>query len=380
LLVDTGGFEAEGAAGLDRAIGERSLAAVAAADVVVYVLDGKAGLSPADEAAARELRHRGANLLFVVNKLDSPSRDRGAGEFHRLGAGDLIPVSAEHGLGIAALVDAILARVWAAEPARRARAIRIGVVGRPNVGKSSLVNRLLGYPRALIDAEAGTTRDAVDTLLDAGGTQYLLVDTAGIRRRPRIEGRVERFAAGNAIHTLERSDVVVLVLDAAEGATSQDARLAALAWNAGCGVVVAANKWDLRTDKPAAFADDLRRCFPSLATLPILTVSALSGAGVDTILPAVRRVAAARESDLQTARLNEALAEAVRAKEPPLVRGRRPKIYYVTQTGCRPPEITIFCSDPTGVHPSYHRYLQKQIGAAFLLTGTPVRLRFRARR
>jgi GTP-binding protein len=400
LLLDTGGFEADGAVGLEHAVRERTLAAVGDANLVLYVLDGKAGLSPADEAAARELRRLGANVLFVVNKLDSPRREATAGEFHRLGAAELVAVSAEHGHGIGALVEVILAQLARVAPVTATvdeqpatvpealpatlpeappAAIRVSVVGRPNVGKSSLVNRLLGYPRALVDARAGTTRDAVDTLLEVEGIRYLLVDTAGIRRRARIHERLERSAAGKAMEALARSDVAVVVFDASEGATEQDLRLTTLAWDEGRAVVAVANKWDLQTAGAAPFVAKLRARFPSLADVPVLTVSALTGAGVETILPAVKRVAAAHDAELKTARLNDVLAAAVRAQEPPVVHGRRPRIYYATQVRRRPPEIAIFTSAPTGIHPSYGRYLQKQIAAAFGLRGTPVRLHFRAR-
>ena len=382
LLLDTGGFEAEDTIGLEHAVRERSLAAVRGATVVLYVLDGKAGLSPADEAAARELRRLGANALFVVNKLDSPRREAAAGEFHRLGAADLITVSAEHGHGISDLVDAILARVGGTPAVARAESptsIRVSVVGRPNVGKSSLVNRLLGYPRALVDPRAGTTRDAVDTLLEVEGTRYLLVDTAGIRRRARVHERLERSAASKAIEALARSDVAVVVLDAGEGATEQDMRLATLAWNEGRGVVVVANKWDLHAAGTAPFVSDLRARFPSVTDVPVLTVSALTGAGVESILPAVKRVAAAHDTELKTARLNAVVGAAIQAREPPVVHGRRPRIYYATQVRRRPPEIAIFTSAPSGIPQAYQRYLEKQIAAAFRLHGTPVRLHFRAR-
>lgn len=379
-LVDTGGFEAEGAAGLDAAVRDRSLEAIADAALVLYVLDGKAGLSAADEAAARELRRRGAPVVFVVNKLDSPRREAGAGEFYRLGAADLVPVSAEHGHGIPELIEAILARVPAVASPDEDTAIRVSIVGRPNVGKSSLVNRLLGYSRTLVHETAGTTRDAVDTLLEAGGTRYLLIDTAGLRRRARIHERVEKFAAAKALEVLGRADVAVVVLDAAEGATDQDMRLATRAWEEGRGLLVVVNKWDLKRTPAKAFVDDLRLRYPSLASVPVLTLSAETGAGVDALLPAVKRVAAAHAIELRTPRLNEVLAAAVRAKEPPLASGRRPKLFYATQTGRRPPTIAIFTNAPTAIHPSYHRYLQKQIAEAFRLTGTPVRVQFRGRR
>ena len=379
-LVDTGGFEAEGAAGLDLAVRDRSLGAIADAALVLYVLDGKAGLSAADEGAARELRRRGAPVLFVVNKLDSPRREAGAGEFYRLGAADLISVSAEHGHGIPDLIEAILARVPSVAVPSEDTAIRVSIIGRPNVGKSSLVNRLLGYARTLVHETAGTTRDAVDTLLEAGGTRYLLIDTAGLRRRARIHERVEKFAAAKALEMLGRADVAVVVLDAAEGATDQDMRLATRAWEEGRGLLVVANKWDLQRIPAKTFIEDLRLRYPSLTAVPILTLSSQSGAGVDALLPAVKRVAAAHSIELRTPRLNEVLAAAVRAKEPPLVHGRRPKLFYATQVARRPPTIAIFTSAPTAIHPSYHRYLQKQIAEAFRLTGTAVRVQFRGRR
>jgi GTP-binding protein len=380
LLVDTGGFEAEGGAGLDLAVRDTSFAAIADAALVLYVLDGAAGLSAADEAAAHELRRRGAPVLFVVNKLDSARREAGAGEFYRLGATDLVQVSAEHGLGVPTLIEEIVQRVPSIAPAEEARAIRVSIVGRPNVGKSSLVNRLLGYARALVHETAGTTRDAVDTLLEADGARYLLIDTAGLRRRTRVHERLEKFANAKAIEALGRADVVVVLLDAVEGATDQDMRIATRAWEEGRALVVVANKWDLRTGVAKTFIEDLRERYPSLLDVPVLTMSARSGAGVEALLPAVRRVAAAHDTEIQTARLNEVLAAAISAKEPPAVGGRRPRLFYATQTARRPPTITVFASAPTAIHSSYHRYLQKRFAEAFRLNGTPVRVQFRGRR
>jgi GTPase len=383
LLIDTGGIEAEGAVGLDREVHERSLAEAERADVAVYVLDAKAGLSPADEAAVRALRRRRARLLFVANKVDSPAREPRAADFHRVGASPLLEVSAEHGLGISDLVDEILARVPETVAAAATETpVRIGVLGRPNVGKSSLVNRLLGYPRAIVDATAGTTRDAVDTVLEVDGARYVLVDTAGIRRRARVVERLERSTTKVAIGAIERADVALVIVDAAEGATTQDLRLATLAWDAGRAVVVVANKWDLRRstkETPTAFIAELRRRAPSLAAVPIVTVSALTGEGIEAILPAVRKVAAAHGAEIRTSRLNEVIIAAVAAQEPPLVDRRRPRIFYATQVGRRPPEIAIFTSAPKAIPPAYERYLRKHIVEAFRLTGTPVRLRFRAR-
>ena len=398
LLVDTGGFEGDApavhsadrndhtrAVHLDRAVRDVSLGAVEHAALVVYLLDGKAGLSPADEAAAAELRRRGARVLWVVNKLDSAARLAGGSEFYRLGADELIPISAAHGHGVAELVERILAAtpeatIGAGGTVERGDApIRVAIVGRPNAGKSSLVNRLLGFERAIVDATAGTTRDALDTHFEVGGTRYVLVDTAGIRRRSKVHDPLERSSVGSAIEALGRADVAVLVIDAVEGLTSQDQKLAALAWNEGKGLVLVVNKWDLATERPKTYLENLAHQMPTLEGFPMLTISAKTGAGIDGVLPAVKRVAAAHAAELQTARLNQVVAAAFAAKEPPAVQGRRPRIYYATQVARRPPTIVVFCSIPGSVHPSYHRYLSNQIASAFRLKGTPLRVSFRAR-
>jgi len=377
-LIDTGGLEGGSAEGLDEAIRAQGLAAVRGADLVLYVLDGKAGLSPADEDAARLLRRQQVPVVFIVNKVDSERRAARAVDFHRLGGGELLEVSATHGRGIGELIETILARVEAPPASVTTGAIRVGLIGRPNVGKSSLVNRLLGYARTLVDDTAGTTRDAVDTELEAGGTRYLLIDTAGIRRRARVQERLERSAAGKSLEALTRSDIVVVVLDMIEGVTTQDQRLAALAWREGRGVVIAANKMD-QCERPDTAIEEIRRRLPTLQRAPVVGTSAVTGLGVDGLLPAVLRVARSHDIQLQTARLNEVLTRVVEAKEPPLARGRRPKIYYATQVARRPPTITVFASSPDGIHPSYHRYLQHQLAQAFKLEGTPVRIQFRAR-
>ncbi|MEB2284090.1 MAG: ribosome biogenesis GTPase Der [Polyangiaceae bacterium UTPRO1] len=393
LLVDTGGFEGEVRAGrpdapsrerLDRAVRDASLAAVERAALVVYVLDGKAGLSPADEAAAAELRRRNVPVLFVVNKLDSPGRLAAGSEFYRLGADELLPVSAAHGHGVPELVDRVLAATPTAVVDSAAASgpdvIRVAIVGRPNAGKSSLLNRLLGYERAIVDASAGTTRDALDTLLEVGGARYVLVDTAGIRRRRKVSEVLERSSVGTAIGALGRADVVVLVIAADEGLTTQDQKLAALAWSQGRGLVLVVNKWDLRRrERPKSYIENVARLMPALGGFPMLTISAKTGAGVDAVLPAVQRVAAAHAAELPTARLNQVLMAAFQAQEPPAVQGRRPRLYYATQVGRRPPTIVVFSSIPGSIHPSYHRYLENQIASAFRLKGTPLRLSFRAR-
>ena len=393
LLVDTGGFEGDNQAvvaaapstdRLDRAVRDTSLSAVEHAALVVYVLDGKAGLSPADEAAAAELRRRNVPVLFVVNKLESPGRLAQGSEFYRLGADELLPVSAAHGHGIPELVDRVLAATPAASIPEQAAvdgdAVRVAIIGRPNAGKSSLLNRLLGYERAIVDDTAGTTRDALDTLLEVDGTRYVLVDTAGIRRRSKVHDPLERSSVGSAIEALGRADVAVLVIDAVEGLTTQDQKLASLAWNEGKGLVLVVNKWDLRRDtKPKEYLEKVAHQMPTLDAFPMLTISAKTGAGVDTVLATVKRVAAAHGAELQTARLNQVVTNAFQAKEPPAVQGRRPRLYYATQVAKRPLTLLVFMNDPTLIAPNYHRYLEGFFRKRFGVRSSPVRLMLRGR-
>ncbi len=387
LCVDTGGFTAEpprDAAALGARVREQTLAAVAEADCVVCVLDGVAGLAPEDRETVRLLRRSGKPVVYAVNKLDTAGREPLVHDFQALGIEPLIAVSAAHGRGIAELLDAVAAALPEAAPvAAEAGGTRIALIGRPNVGKSSLLNRLLGAERAIVAPEPGTTRDAIDTPITVAGRSYVLIDTAGIRRRGKVSEPLERHGAVRALGTLTRADLVLAVLDASEGMTDQDARLVGRARAAGRGLVLLANKWDLvpprRRDR-AAFRETLVAAHPAFAELPLLCVSATTGEGLGDLFPAVARVERAYEAELPTPALNRALEAAVAATPPPSPGGKALRFFYATQIGRRPPAVTVFASAPALVPAAYRRYLVGRLGDAFRLTGVPLRLELRARR
>jgi len=330
------------------------------------------------------LRRSGKPVVYAVNKLDTPAREPLLHDFHALGIEPLLPVSAAHGRGVADLLDALAAALPEGTPeASEARGTRLALIGRPNVGKSSLLNRLLGAERAIVAPEPGTTRDAIDTPLVVAGRPYVLIDTAGIRRRGKVREPLERHGAVRALGTLARADLVLVVLDAAEGMTDQDARLLGRAWQAGRGVVLLANKWDLvppaRRDR-AAFRAALVDVHPAFAELPLLCVSAVTGEGLGDLFPLVARVERAYEAVLPTPALNRALAAAVAATPPPSPGGKALRFFYATQTGRRPPAVTVFASAPALVPAAYARYLVGRLAHAFRLTGVPLRLALRTRR
>ena len=387
LCVDTGGFDAAAPrdpAALTARVRAQALAAVAEADCIVCVFDGAAGFAPSDRETARLLAASGKPVLFAVNKVDVPARDGLLYDFYSAGVERLFPISSAHGRGIDALRDAIVAALptgsGAATPA--SAGTRLALVGRPNVGKSSLLNRLLGAERTLVAPEAGTTRDAIDTPVVVDGVPYVLIDTAGIRRRGKLEDTLERHGAVRALGQLARTDLVLLVIDAAEGMTDQDARIASRAWEAGRGIVLVANKWDTlprERQTPEAFRQRLAHERPAFADLPLLCVSAATGAGLDALFPRVAKVARAYAATLATPQLNRILREAVETNPPPAPGGRPIRLLYAAQTGERPPEVTVFASAPGRVGDAYTRYLTNRLSATFALAGVPLRLRFRAR-
>jgi GTP-binding protein len=382
VLTDTGGFEIGGGRELAARIRAQSLRAVEGADLVLFVVDGRAGLSPPDRVVARVLAESGKPVICVVNKIDGPGQSDLVYEYYRLGLGDPQAVSAEHSRGIDELLDRIVSSLREGSTAAPEATLHLALVGRPNVGKSSILNRLLDEERALVDSTAGTTRDPIDTLWRVGGETVLLVDTAGIRRRSRIERRLEKATVASALRSLERADVALLVVDAREGVTEQDARIARLAWERGRGLVLIVNKWDLMAGgdrDPQAFLAEARRVFPHFEHVPGVAVSALRGSGLDGILPAARRAAAAHRLRPSTRRLNEVLGEALSAVEPPRQRGKRARVYYATTLGSEPPTIALFVNHPEHVTTAYLRYLENRLRAALPLEGTPVRLVLRAR-
>lgn len=385
LAVDTGGFEADEREEIGKAVRSQSLLAAEEADVIVVMLDGRAGLNPLDVALLDQLRNRPEALLIAVNKIDTPKQDLLEGEFYALGSDALYPISAEHGVGIAELMDAVLARLpqveERTEPDRRTETA-VAIIGRPNVGKSSLLNRLVGYDRSIVTDVPGTTRDAIDTPMRRGGRDYRLVDTAGVRRRSKVHVHLERASVVRALRALERAEVGLLVIDAVEGVTDQDARIGGYAWERGRALILVVNKWDAleegRRDRKR-FGDEIDRRFPSLSSVPKLFVSAKTGEGVARIWSLVDRIAAKHGARLPTARLNQVLAAAVRQQAPAVTRGKRPRLFYATQVATAPVSIVVFTSAPAVVSATYERYLVNQLRAAFRLEGVPIRLYFRAR-
>ncbi len=384
-LIDTGGFDPEAPAGLVAEVGRQVELAMAEAALVLFVVDARAGLTPLDADIARRLRVGGrCPVLVCANKADGAREEAAAGEFHRLGLGEVMPLAAESGRGIGELLDAVIARLGPGPtPEREAPRITVAIVGRPNVGKSSLLNRIVGQPRAIVQPEAGTTRDALDTPFDLGRRRYLLIDTAGIRARRRVGMAIEAYSALRARRAIERADVTLLLLDPADGVVEQDARIAGYAHAAGCGAVLVANKWDLAprgAEAEAAFAAAVRTRLPFLAHAPLVLVSAKTGWRVRALFDLVDRVQAERTKRIPTGELNAALRRMLERQPPPVAGAGPLKIRYAAQVGTRPPAIALFTNRRQPPRPSYQRYLEHQLRASFGFQGVPIRLLFRSGR
>ncbi|MBI2988399.1 MAG: ribosome biogenesis GTPase Der [Deltaproteobacteria bacterium] len=390
LLVDTGGFEPDPRTELKRHIQEQSRLAIEEADVVLYLFDGKVGLNPADRGAVELLRRVEKPVFFAVNKIDTQSKETGLYEFYALGLDEIFPLSAEHGLGLSELMDRVvgafpvgLEATAAEDKGPRISPMSLAIVGRTNVGKSTLVNRLLGYERSVVDSLPGTTRDAVDSPFVWRGEQYALVDTAGIRRKARIVDRIERYSVIRSLGSVERGDMIIHLLDGTEGVTDQDAQILAYACQRGKGVILAANKWDIVCQEHKgvrSYSEQVYRKLSFLDFAPLVFISALSGHGVRRMMEAVQRVGRSYQSRIQTSKLNQALRDLFKRHSPPLCQGRQVKFFYGTQTGMRPPTFTLFVNFPKGITRDYQRYLIHHLREALDLEGSPIRLLLRDRR
>ncbi len=333
-FIDTGGFEPAAEDKLLLQMAEQCRLAVEEADGIIFLLDGKEGLTPSDSEIARLLRERGKRVLYTVNKIDGPAHEERIYDFYGLGVETLYPISAQHNYGIEPLIEALIEILPqpAPEEELESAAVRIAMVGRPNVGKSSLINRLLGYERVIVHEEPGTTRDAIDTPFSIGEKSYVLVDTAGIRRKGRISLVLEKYSVVEAIKSIERSDVALLVLDAQEEASDQDARIGGLIHDKGKGGVIVVNKWDLARQEATTttYTEGVREQLWFLDYAPLIFTSAVTGQGVDCILETVEQVVAQRETRIPTPQLNRWLQEVVEAHPPPLYRKRQVKLSYLT--------------------------------------------------
>jgi GTP-binding protein len=377
-FIDTGGFEPVTQDGLLAQMAEQCRLAVEEADVIIFLLDGKTGLNPSDHEIARILRQRDKRVVFVVNKIDGPTHEERIYDFYGLGVEQ---ISAQHNHGIEGLLEAIMEVLPSppSEEEREGSAIRIAVVGRPNVGKSSLINRILGYDRIIVHETPGTTRDAIDTPISVGEQSYILVDTAGIRRKSRISVQLEKYSVVEAIKSIERADVALLILDAQEGAPEQDARIGGLIHDKGKGGIIVVNKWDLieREITPPSYTEAVRQRLWFLDYAPLVFTSAVTGEGVNRIFEVVHEVVAERDKRIPTPQLNRWLQEATESHHPPLFRKRRVKLSYMTQVSTHPPTFVIFTNYPMGVQFSYRRYLSNRLREEFGFFGNPIRLIFR---
>jgi GTP-binding protein len=380
LLVDTGGFLPGSAVPRDAVVRRQAEQAIELADTVLFMTDAKTGATDLDNAIARDLRKRGANCLLVVNKVDRPD-DPIVHEFSRLGLGEAMGISAENATGIGDLLDAVIARLPARAPETEDERPRIAIVGRPNVGKSSIVNALLGEERVIVEPRPGTTVDPIDAAWNTPAGDFVLVDTAGIRRQAHFSDDPEFYATLRAMQALERADIACLVVDSTEGFQRQDARLAQHAFDAGRPVLIIYNKWDLMDERERRWKDfsaDRARRYPTLADIPAIAVSAVTGTHLHRLPGLVRERWEQATRRIPTARLNRFLTDVQRRRQVPSTRlGKEPRLYYMTQTGIRPPEFTLFANAPDRLNVTYRRFLWSRLVESFGFQGTPVRLRYR---
>ncbi len=383
LVIDTGGV-AGGETGISELMVEQSVVALKEADVAIVMVDGRSGLTAADQHVADLARRHAKSTWLVANKAEGLDADIATSDFYSLGLGDPVAISAAHGDRVSALMDEVLAPFVpaddaAAEPAPdEDHALRIAVIGRPNVGKSTLINRLIGEDRLVVFDQPGTTRDSVAVPFERGEKRYLLVDTAGVRRRAKVHETIEKFSIVKALQAMERAQVVIAVLDAQEGVTEQDVSLMGLVVERGRALVVVTNKWDgLSNEQRRHVREQLDRRLPFLDFAERHTISALHGTAVGDLLPAAERAFSAATRDMSTGDLNRELTAAVTSHPPPMVRGRRIRLRYAHQGGRNPPVIVVHGNQTERLPDSYRRYLVNYFRKAFRLTGTPVRLSFK---
>jgi len=385
ILVDTGGFDPGSDALLQKQIFHQVEEAIREADQIIFLMDGREGLLPADRDLADILRKSAKPVFYVINKIDGEKQEARILDFYSLGVEPLYPISAEHGRGVGDLLDEVLRGLPPAprEEDEKDEAIRVALVGRPNVGKSSLLNKLLGRPRAIVDSKPGTTRDALDTPLVREGRKYIFIDTAGIRRKSRIQESVEHYSVIRALKSLERADVVLILLDGFEGLTEQDMRIVEMAAESGRALLVLVNKWDLvekDTGTARRYQDRINREMKTFDYVPVHFISALTGQRVSKIFSYIEAVRQEHRKRISTGDLNRWFRETIEAYPPPLYRNRPVKLLFITQTGIAPPAFVIFANDPKGVTEAYQRYLNHRLREKFGFAGTPLRLRFRQRR
>lgn len=384
LLVDTGGFEPASSDRLLTQMREQSQLAVDEADIIFFMMDVKDGLTPSDVEIVESLRHVDKPIFYLVNKVDGEKQEQLTAEFYALGIDHFYTLSAEHGRGVNDLMRDLEEHLPDdSVDSERDGEVRLAIVGRPNVGKSSLVNRLLGYERVVANPVAGTTRDSIDTPFTYNDKPFLLIDTAGIRRKGKVSQTLEKYSAISSLKAMERAHVVLMVIDAEEGVTDQDLSVAGYAYERGRALILLVNKWDLPekdNQTMGKYVEDVRRRFKFLAFAPLLFVSALSGQRVNKIMGLVESVTEEFNRRIPTAQLNQGLEEFVSKHPPSMVRGQRIKFYYAAQAAVRPPSFVLFTNKPDDIHFSYQRYLTNCFREKFNFDQVPIRVQFKGRK
>ncbi len=374
-LIDTGGIDSEDDI-ITRQVRKQAFVAVEQADVIIFVVDGRSGLTGIDEEIAAILRRHHKPVVLCVNKVEDLSNSwRYAADFYRLGLGEPVLVSAEHGRNIGDLLDELVSHFPEIQGPAADESLKVAVVGRPNVGKSSLVNKIVGEERVIVTEIAGTTRDAIDTHFSYEGQPLLLIDTAGLRRRSKVAEDLEYYSVVRTLRAVDRSDVTIIMIDGTEGLTEQDTKIAGYAHEAGRGIVIAVNKWDLvkkETDTQRNFEWAIRDRLQFMSYAPIIFISALTGRRVLELLQLVRQVNEARNMRISTGRLNQVIQDAVAMNQPPSDKGVRLKIYYGSQVQVKPPVFTLHVNRRDLMHFSYQRYLENRLRQEFQFMGTPI--------
>ena len=380
-LIDTGGIEKDNGDVILSQMRNQAMLAVDMAHIIIFVVDGKAGLTAADKEVAQILRKTNKPVLLAVNKIDSINQMDNIYDFYELGLGNPYAISSANSMGLADLLDEVVENFpKGLNTEYDEDIIRVAITGKPNAGKSSILNNILGENRVIVSPIAGTTRDAIDTYFEKDGQQYLLIDTAGIRRKSKVYERVEKFSVIRSMSAVERADVVLIVIDATEGVTEQDTKVAGIAHDEGKGCIFIVNKWDLieKDNKTLGnYTKEIREKFPFMMYAPVLFVSALTNQRMNKILETVDYVASEHAKRVSTSALNDVIGEAVMLNQPPSDKGRRLKIYYGSQTGTKPPKFTLFINDKQLTHFSYQRYLENKIRENFGFEGTSVQFEYR---
>jgi len=379
-LIDTGGIEPDSKDVILSQMREQAEMAIDTSDVILFMVDGKEGLTAADREVGEMLMKTGKKVILAVNKIDRPDLPDDFYDFYELGLGEPIPISSANMLNLGDLLDEIISSFPEGAGTEEDDSIKIAMIGKPNVGKSSLVNKILGENRVIVSPIAGTTRDSIDTPFEFDGDQYTLIDTAGIRRKSKVNEDIEKFSVIRAVAAIERCDVCMLMIDAQEGVTEQDKKIAGIAHEAGKGIIVLVNKWDLvekETNTMKKFREDIDAELGFMSYAPSLFISALTGQRVNQVMGLAKVVAENRAMRVPTGQLNTIITDATMMKQPPSDKGKRLKIYYVTQVGVKPPLFSFKINARPLMHFSYSRYLENQIRKAFGFEGTSLKFVFR---